>query len=162
MRRQRLAPSAQLVASAGVPPEDLLYGDDAARVAGFDGAGPSRALAAARRRGRISGWVDPANPTGPVWFRRADLESFRAARIPPDPRAGSMPWMEVAPTPGGPVSRVEHELELEVARLRERLKAVSAERDRLREVVKALASAAVAAAGEGGTSTGAEGGHGTV
>ena len=158
--RRRKQPSAgvlRVAAAAGVAPEDLLGGDRAAELAGYVGGDPSRSLAAARRRGNIEGFVDPDVPGGTVWYSRAALEAFRAERLGEPNREAGEPgaWLGDDGNPGAPVGRVEHELELEVERLRERLGATEAERDRLaaelaraRGVAAALAQAMAAAVAE--------------
>lgn len=161
--RRRKSPTdgvLRAAAAAGVAPGDLLCGDDAGRLAGYGGARPGRSLAAARRRGFIEGFEDPAAADRTVWFSRAALEQFRAQRGgTTDTPAGErdVGWAESDGAPGTPVGRVEHELELELVRLRERLAASEAERERLaaelaraRNVAAALAEAMAASVAEPG------------
>lgn len=162
MRRAKKPSKAvrEAAAAAGVAPEDLLYGDAAAELAGYGGKEPARSLAAARRRGYIEGFKDPETADQTYWYSRHALEALRAERggATAEHAEESAPrWMGDDGAPGGPVPRVEHELELEVARLRERLAATEAERDRLaaelaraRGVAAALAEAmAASVSGQG-------------
>lgn len=122
--------------AAGFDPATLLRPAAAARLAGYDGARATSALAAARRRGQVRAvaWRTNADGSPRDWlYPASEVDRLRRSRGAPRPEAAIRP----EPLAEGPafeaVPRVEHELELEVERLRGRVAALEAGEERLRE-----------------------------
>lgn len=122
--------------AAGFDPATLLRPAAAARLAGYDGPRATSALAAARRRGQVRAvaWRTNADGSPRDWlYPASEVDRLRRSRGAPRPEAVRPP----APSPEAPtfeaVPRVEHELELEVERLRGRVAALEAGEQALRE-----------------------------